>query len=307
MTEHRVSLQYGAVSATQYLRVRAAEVNTFLDGLWEASNIAAPAMRLYDAMRYSLCGTGKRIRPVLCMATAESFGVPVERALTAAAAIECIHTYSLIHDDLPSMDNDDLRRGRPTNHKVYGDAIALLAGDGLLTFAFELLSQKMDVLPHRQVRMVAVLAQAAGASGMVGGQAADILATGQGGNEELLQYIHINKTARLIQASIVIGGLFADLTPTEDDALAAFGLALGLVFQMVDDVLDIVGDEQALGKSVGSDVGQNKLTYPSLIGVEATLALAEKTLLEGLAQLEKLSVPVPLLYEIAQFVLHRDR
>jgi geranylgeranyl diphosphate synthase, type II len=264
-------------------------------------------VRLFEAMNYSLLGAGKRLRPILCIATAETFGVSVEKVLPAAAALELVHCYSLIHDDLPIIDNDDLRRGRPTNHKVYGDATALLAGDALLTYAFEQLSQPLCIAPDKQLQMIRTLAHAAGAYGMVGGQQADILAEHSDGDLELLQFIHVHKTAKLIQASVVIGSLFANVSSQEQDAVAKYGLSMGLAFQIVDDWLDVAGNEAEMGKPVGSDERLQKLTYPRLVGLERTRELAESTMQTGIEALAAAGIQAPLLTAIGEYVVRRTK
>ncbi len=270
------------------------------------ANPGRPA-RLFEAMNYSLLGAGKRLRPILCIAAAETFGVGVDKVLPAAAALELVHCYSLIHDDLPIIDNDDLRRGRPTNHKVYGDATALLAGDALLTYAFEQLSQPLGISADKQLQMIRTLAHAAGAYGMVGGQQADILAEHSDGNLELLQFIHVHKTAKLIQASVVIGSLFANVSSQEQEAVAKYGLSVGLAFQIVDDWLDVAGSEAEIGKPVGSDERLQKLTYPRLVGLEKTRELAESTMQEGVAALTSAGIQAPLLVAIGEYVVRRTR
>jgi geranylgeranyl diphosphate synthase type II len=291
-------------SVQDYIAKTAATVTEYLGTLF--SETTRPD-RLFKAMNYSLLGAGKRLRPVLCIATAETFGVSPETVLPAAAALELIHSYSLIHDDLPIMDNDDLRRGRPTNHKVFGDATALLAGDALLTYAFELLAQPMAIPAERQLRMIRILAHAAGAYGMVGGQQADILAEKSDGDLDTLQFIHVNKTAKLIQAAVLLGGLFADLSDVEERALESYGLSIGLAFQMVDDWLDVAGDETEIGKPVGSDERHQKLTYPRLVGLEKTRELAEQTVAEGVSALRSAAIDAPLLEAIGRYIVERNR
>ncbi|GMA60629.1 polyprenyl synthetase family protein [Alicyclobacillus fastidiosus] len=286
-----------------YLESCKSELNQYLETALVTSGLAK---RLYDAMNYSLLNDGKRLRPALCMATAETFGVERQAVLPAAAALEMIHSYSLIHDDLPCMDDDDLRRGQPTNHKVFGEAMALLAGDGLLTEAFVQLSKPLSgVSPDRQVSMLHTLALRAGASGMVGGQAVDVELTGQEGTLADVEYIHLHKTARLIQASIEIGALFPEL-PTECvKALSVYGESLGLAFQMIDDVLDVVGSSEELGKTPGKDVQANKLTYPRFLGVEETRELAAQVIGRGEQALLKVGIASSPLRELQSVVLER--
>lgn len=287
-----------------YIAEMGRTVTDYLSTLF--ANPGRPA-RLFESMNYSLLGAGKRLRPILCIAAAETFGVGVDKVLPAAAALELVHCYSLIHDDLPIIDNDDLRRGRPTNHKVYGDATALLAGDALLTYAFEQLSQPLGISADKQLQMIHTLAHAAGAYGMVGGQQADILAEHTDGDLELLQFIHVHKTAKLIQASVVIGSLFANVSSQELDAVAKYGLSVGLAFQIVDDWLDVAGSEAEIGKPVGSDERLQKLTYPRLVGLEKTRELAESTMQEGVEALTSAGIQAPLLEAIGEYVVRRTR
>ncbi|MBX5436299.1 MAG: polyprenyl synthetase family protein [Alicyclobacillaceae bacterium] len=256
-------------------------------------------------MNYSLLAGGKRLRPVLCLATAASFGADEEAVLPAAAALEVLHCYSLIHDDLPAIDNDDMRRGKPTNHKVFGEATALLAGDALLTYAFELLSQPLGIPAERQLEMVRVLSRAAGCYGMVGGQMEDILAERSGGSLDDLQFIHTHKTAKLIQASVVIGAVFAGVPAPVRAALERYGLEVGLAFQMVDDLLDVTGTTEELGKTAGSDERLQKLTYPALVGVEETRRLCHEAVERGLSALAEAGIEAPLLAGMARFIVAR--
>ena len=269
--------------------------------------------RLREAMMYSLNAGGKRLRPVLVLAAAEAVkGDPddAEAAMPIACAIEMVHTYSLVHDDLPEMDNDDFRRGKPTNHKVYGEALAILAGDALLTHAFYCIAQAAKggrISAETALAVTEDLARLAGAPGMVGGQTADIL--GEQGVTSLaeLEYIHLHKTSDLIAFSLQAGGRSAGATDLQLEALARFGSNLGLAFQIQDDILDLVGDEAKLGKKTNSDVERQKVTYPYLIGLEASRAAvgrltgdAKKALLSaGLAKPERL-------LEIADYLMGRD-
>lgn len=288
---------------TSYLEQCKQQLQDYLSSLFMTGGMA---VKLHEAMNYSLMTDGKRLRPALLMATARTFGVSEERVLPAAAALEMIHCYSLIHDDLPSMDDDELRRGKPTNHVVYGEAMALLAGDGLLTEAFGQMSQPfVDVAPQRQLRMVHILASRAGASGMVAGQAVDIERTGRDGSVSDVEFIHLHKTARLIQASVEIGALFPNLDETSWTALSTYGEALGLAFQMVDDVLDVVGSTEELGKTAGKDEEAHKLTYPRFIGVEQTRQLARDTIQRGQQALQDAGMNAPLLMELQALVLER--
>lgn len=235
-----------------------------------------PQKKIYEAMEYSLMAGGKRLRPVIMMMTAKMCGKEPEAVLPFAAAIEMIHTYSLIHDDLPSMDNDDLRRGKPTNHKVFGEAMAILAGDALLTKAFEAAAEFCDesVSRDRVLRAISVLAVAAGDNGMVGGQVVDIESRNE--DAELLKYLHSLKTGALIRASGMIGAILAGASEEEICAVESFCSNLGIAFQIQDDILDVTGSEEELGKPIGSDAENEKSTYVTLFGVLKAEKMAEE-------------------------------
>lgn len=235
-----------------------------------------PQKKIYQAEEYSLMAGGKRLRPVIMMMTAKMCKKSPELVLPFAAAIEMIHTYSLIHDDLPAMDNDDLRRGKPTNHKVYGEAMAILAGDALLTKAFETAASFSDesVPKERVLRAISVLANASGDNGMIGGQVVDIESRNE--DEELLRYLHSLKTGALIRASGVIGAILSGATDEEIKAVESFCDNLGIAFQIQDDILDVIGTEEEIGKPVGSDAENDKSTYVTLFGIEKAEKLAEE-------------------------------
>ena len=240
------------------------------------------SITIYESMKYSLTAGGKRLRPVLLLAACEFAGGDINNAIPFACAIEYIHTYSLIHDDMPEMDNDDLRRGVPTNHKVFGEAMALLAGDGLLSTAFEvmhrdeLLYLDEDIRLKRRIRAAYEISKYAGCRGMVAGQVADIEAEGKQCSREMLDYIHINKTAALIMASVRAGAQLGGADDKMLESLTNYAENLGLAFQIVDDILDVVGDEATLGKKTGVDLENNKSTYPALYGLEASQARLEE-------------------------------
>ena len=237
---------------------------------------ATPPATIHQAMRYSVFAGGKRIRPVLCCEASRLFSSELHAAVTAGCALELIHTYSLIHDDLPALDNDDLRRGKPTCHKKFGVAMAILAGDGLLTLAFETLT-KVNLDPARRIRIIAEIGAAAGTvNGMVGGQVADIEAEGKAVDAAGLEYIHRSKTAALIRASIVTGALAGGANDEDVERLRRFGEAIGWAFQIVDDILDVEESSAALGKTAGKDQSQNKATYPTLFGIEKSRAFAQE-------------------------------
>jgi geranylgeranyl diphosphate synthase type II len=257
-------------------------------------------------VRYSLLGGGKRLRPLLVLMAAEACGCDVERALPAACAVEMIHTYSLIHDDLPAMDDDDLRRGRPTCHKVYGEALAILAGDALLTLAFEVIAKHIRPL-ETAARCCAALAEAAGVSGMVGGQADDLAAEHTGGDLDTLESIHARKTGALLRVSLRLGALCAGADETQMRALQEYGRRLGLAFQITDDLLDVSGDEASLGKRVQKDSGRRKLTFPALLGVEESRRRAETLVDEACAALSPLEGRAQHLEALARYVVQRNR
>ena len=223
---------------------------------------------IHKAMRYSVFAGGKRLRPVLTLASAEACGGKAESALPAACAVECIHTYSLIHDDLPCMDDDDLRRGRPTNHKVFGDGVAVLAGDALLTVAFEILASATPTKRYGTASQITELAHASGSRWLVGGQVADLEGEGRKLSGAELQYIHRCKTAALLTASIRLGAMSANATPAQLKALTTFGQSVGLAFQVIDDILDVTQSSEKLGKTAGKDVDSQKATYPAIHGIE---------------------------------------
>jgi len=263
--------------------------------------------RLAEAMRYSVLAGGKRLRPVLCLLAAEACGGDPEAALPAACALELVHTYSLVHDDLPAMDDDDLRRGRPTCHKAFDEATAVLAGDGLLTLAFEVLAA--GIRPAgAALACVRALAEAAGPSGMVGGQMADLQAEGRdGATVDALEAIHRRKTGALLRAALRMGGLAAGAPATSLEALDRYGRAVGLAFQIVDDLLDVQGDEAKLGKRVGKDSGLGKWTYPALLGVDESRLRAKQLADEAVAALAPLGPGGDRLRALAVDLLERDR
>jgi geranylgeranyl diphosphate synthase, type II len=223
---------------------------------------------LSDGMRYSIFSGGKRIRPILLLASCKAVGGDERKALKAACAVELIHTYSLIHDDLPAMDNDDLRRGKPTLHKVVGEANAILAGDALLTLAFQILSEDKTLDLEKRILLISELGRASGASGMVGGQAADIEYEGKSADIKAVEYIHSHKTGSLITASCRMGGIAGDADRKSMNTLTKYGQNMGLAFQITDDILNITGDKTKTGKAIGSDIKKKKATYPAVLGIE---------------------------------------
>ena len=257
-----------------YLAQRVAYVDAALERFIPSAE-TRPAT-LHKAMRHSIFAGGKRLRPILCMAAAEACGGSKESATFAACGVECLHTYSLIHDDLPCMDDDDLRRGVPTCHKVFGEAMALLAGDALQALAFELVTKTPVTVRHSSGAMVAELARTAGSLHLVGGQVADLEGEGKKLPLEDLRYIHESKTAALLTTSVKLGGMSADADAEHMQALHDFGMATGLAFQIIDDILDVTQTSEKLGKSAGKDLASEKSTYPALMGLDASRDEARK-------------------------------
>lgn len=264
--------------------------------------------QVYRAMSYSLFAGGKRLRPILALAAAEAVGGRVADALPLACSLELIHTYSLIHDDLPSMDDDDLRRGKPTSHKVFGEALAILAGDALLTEAFHLLTRPdlmRGVSSKRRLRAINQVAKAAGSYGMIGGQVMDMASEGQEIEPQLLEYIHSHKTGALIAASVGAGAIIGGASPSQWRALNRYGETMGLAFQVIDDLLDARGEEKKLGKAVGKDQAKGKATYPALFGIDESRRKAEVLVGEALHHLQPFNGRANPLREIARFILER--
>jgi len=262
------------VNLKKYLQTRQREIERALDGYLPKAN-TKPAT-IHRAMRYSLFAPGKRLRPILCLAAAEACRGKISNALPLACAIECIHTYSLVHDDLPSMDNDDFRRGRPTCHKVFGEGIAVLAGDALLTVAFEIASNARPTARYDMAVLVRELASAAGSQRLIAGQVADLEAEGREVKRDQLRYIHENKTAAILKAAVRLGAMSANAEPQKLRAITEFGHGLGLAFQIIDDILDVTQTSEILGKSAGKDIAAKKATYPAVIGLEKSRAEARR-------------------------------
>jgi farnesyl diphosphate synthase len=262
--------------------------------------------RLHEAMRYSALQGGKRVRPALVYSTGEALGVAPEALDAAAVAVEMIHVYSLIHDDLPAMDDDDLRRGRPTCHRQFDEATAILAGDALQVLAFRSLATD-GVPPARRVAMIALLAEASGTDGMAGGQAIDLAAVGRALTADEVEEMHRRKTGALVQASVLLGALARDDLPAVDyERLARFGANLGLAFQIVDDILDIEGDPALLGKTVGADRAHDKPTYPAVVGLDAARDRARRLHDDALAELAPFGARAAMLRWLADFVVGRS-
>ena len=263
--------------------------------------------RLAESMKYSLMAGGKRLRPILLMAAADAAGGRGDDFLTSACALEMIHTYSLIHDDLPAMDNDDYRRGRLTNHKVYGAGIATLAGDALLTLAFEVLLRQKGVSPETLVRVVREVSTAAGPDGMVGGQALDLASEGKQIDKETLRRMHMAKTGALFRAAVRSGAILAGADDAKLTALTEYADAFGLAFQITDDILDVTGDEAAIGKPVGSDERNHKSTYVTLTSLDEAKSLAREAVDRAHKALAPLGEKAAFLDELAEYLITRDR
>lgn len=263
-------------------------------------------VRLHEAMLYSIRAGGKRLRPILAIAACEACGADSERVLPVAAALEMIHTYSLIHDDLPAMDDDALRRGKPTNHKVFGEAVAILAGDALLTEAFRIMSRYRhpEVSAAVLIDVIESIAEASGSKGMAGGQVVDLESEDKKIDLEKLEQLHRHKTGRLIRVSVEAGVKLAGGSPSQVEALGLYGEKIGLAFQIADDVLDIEGGEE-IGKDVGSDVANHKSTYPSLLGLEESKQKAKQLVEEAIQLLENFDAKADPLREIARYVVNR--
>jgi geranylgeranyl diphosphate synthase type II len=261
---------------------------------------------IHKAMRYSVFAGGKRLRPILCLAAAECCCSEASAALPLACAIECIHTYSLIHDDLPCMDDDDLRRGMPTSHKVFGEAIAVLAGDALLTFAFELAAQIPGWPRYSLKDVIRELAIASGSRSLIAGQVLDLESEGKRVSLPMLRFIHESKTAALLRATIRLGAMSANATPARLECLSEFGMALGLAFQVIDDILDVTQSSETLGKSAGKDLISEKATYPSVIGLEASRKVAKRLTEEAHRSLKPFARKAETLHSLADFLLERE-
>ncbi|MGC2368834.1 MAG: polyprenyl synthetase family protein [Candidatus Sulfotelmatobacter sp.] len=263
---------------------------------------------IHKAMRHSVFAGGKRLRPVLCMEAGRMIaGLLPEKIEALGAALEMLHTYSLIHDDLPALDNDDLRRGRPTCHKVFGDAIAILAGDALQTQAYEVLS-RLECPAEARVRIIEEIAHGTGTlNGMIGGQVVDLEAEHMQPTAEMLEYIHRAKTAALITASLVSGGIYAGAKDRDVKKLRAFGQSIGLAFQIVDDVLDVTQSSEQLGKTAGKDTAAQKATYPALFGIEESVRKADALVASALAELDGFGKRAENLKELAQYLVQRKK
>ncbi len=294
-----------AFKLDSWLTRQTESVNQALDRFIPKAGVKPPL--IHKAMRYSLFAGGKRMRPAICLAAAAACGGREEDALPLACAVECIHTYSLIHDDLPAMDNDDFRRGKPTSHKVFGEGMAILAGDALLTQAFEVAAQARGWPRYSHQDLVLELARASGSLKLIAGQVADLEAEGKKVSAAHLRYIHECKTSALIACSARLGGMSANCTPVQLLALTDFGYYVGLAFQVIDDILDVTQSSEQLGKTAGKDTAAEKATYPSIVGLERSRKIAADLTSKAFASLQIFRSRAVELNAIAEFLLRRDR
>ncbi len=288
-----------------YVATRGEQVNRALDRLLPSEK-TRPAT-IHRAMRYSLFAGGKRMRPALMLAAAEACGGAIEEAMPLACAVECIHTYSLIHDDLPAMDDDDYRRGKLTNHKVFGEGIAVLAGDALLTQAFEIAAQCRTWKRYDMRQVILEIAKASGSLQLIAGQVADLEGEGKKLSRKDLEYIHERKTSALLCCSVRLGGMSANCTPAQLEALTEFGHCVGLAFQIIDDILDITQTSEQLGKTAGKDTQAQKATYPSIVGLEKSKKIAQTLTARAFKSLGVFRGRAVALEALAEFLLKRDR
>lgn len=288
----------------RYIATRVKQIDRALDRY--LPNESTKPATIHKAMRYSLFAGGKRLRPVLCLAAAEACGGKIDKAMPLACAMECIHTYSLVHDDLPSMDNDDFRRGRATCHKVFGDGIAILAGDALLTIAFEIVSRAKPTSRYNMSILLREVADAAGSRKLIAGQVADLEAEGKKHDRAELRYIHENKTAAILTTTLRLGAMSANAPPNKLKAITKFGRSLGLAFQVIDDILDVTQTSEKLGKSAGKDVAAKKATYPAVIGLEASRAEAKRLTKQAHDSLSIFSERGEMLQALANYLLERE-
>ena len=290
-----------------YLKSKKEIVDTALERYLPGVSSVPPI--IFESVRYSVFAGGKRLRPILCLAAAEAVSGKADIALPAACALEMIHTYSLIHDDLPAMDDDDYRRGKPTNHRVFGEAVAVLAGDALLTEAFHLISNRelfKDVPVESILRVIHELSQASGYFGMVGGQVVDIQSEGLAVGEETLYFIHTHKTGALMTAAVRTGAILAGATEEQIHALSQYGRDLGIAFQVADDILNVEGNREALGKETGSDTRLKKATFPAVMGLDASRRKAREFVAHALVHLESFDERAEPLRAIARYAIERQ-
>jgi geranylgeranyl diphosphate synthase type II len=293
----------GAFNLDKYLGDLKQEIEAALD----ASIAVTYPEKIYESMRYSLMAGGKRLRPILCLAATELLGGDRASAMPTACAMEMVHTMSLIHDDLPAMDNDDFRRGKPTNHKVYGDDIAILAGDALLAYAFEFMATQTKGVPaERILKAIAHLGHAVAATGLVGGQVVDLECEGKSDvTAETLTFIHIHKTAALLESCVICGALLTGANDTDITRLSTYANNIGLAFQIIDDILDITSTSEQLGKTAGKDLAAQKVTYPSLWGIETSQQKAQELVEQAKAQLVSYGDAALPLMAIADYITAR--
>ncbi|WP_243290264.1 polyprenyl synthetase family protein [Bacillus sp. FJAT-47783] len=290
-------------SVTTFLQERKAIIESILPTYIE--RLQSPK-NLKDSMLYSINAGGKRLRPVLLLAILNAYSKEEKTGYFVACAIEMIHTYSLIHDDLPSMDNDDLRRGKPTNHKVFGEAMAVLAGDGLLTESFRIIAEQEEISPEKRLRLISELTKAAGVEGMVGGQVADIEGEKKALTLEELEFIHENKTAKLLGFSIIAGAILAGASEEDIEKWRVFSYHIGIAFQIRDDILDIEGKEEVIGKPVGSDTGNEKTTYPTLLTMNGAKQKLEEHITTAKEILHTLTINTKILKSLCDMIASRD-
>jgi geranylgeranyl diphosphate synthase type II len=288
-----------------YLRDKRALVDQALEAVFPEPQ--GPAADVVRAMTYSLFAGGKRLRPILCMGGAEAVGKEGRTVLPFACGLELVHTYSLIHDDLPVMDDDDLRRGKPTNHKVFGEAVALLAGDGLLTEAFRLMAGVDGVNPHSLLEVIELVGSAAGYQGMVGGQVVDIQSEGKQVDASVVNFIHSHKTGALIQASVTSGAVLGSGTREQVKAISSYGEKIGLAFQIADDILDIEGDSETMGKGVGGDARKKKITFPGVVGLQKAKEIQGRLVAEAVDALKAFDEKADPLRSIAVYIIERKK
>jgi len=304
-TKSRGPASRGPFDLEDFLATRTAAVNRAL-GRFLPRATARPAT-IHRAMRYSLFAGGKRMRPALCLAAAVACGGDEAEAMPLACAVECIHTYSLVHDDLPAMDNDDYRRGKLTNHKVFGEGIAVLAGDALLTEAFEIAARCRGWPRYPHQKVILELAGAAGSLQLIAGQVADLEAEGKRISARQLRYIHERKTSAVLCCAVRLGGMSANCTPGQLKALTDFGYHVGLAFQVIDDILDVTQTSERLGKTAGKDTKAQKATYPAIVGLENSRRIAERLTRRAFNALQAFKERAAALEAMAQFLLKRDR
>jgi geranylgeranyl diphosphate synthase, type II len=291
-----------------YLLEKRTQVDSALDEY--VPKVDGLAADLIEAMRYSLFAGGKRLRPILCMAGAEAVGGEGQHVLPVACALELIHTYSLIHDDLPLMDDDDFRRGKPTNHRVFGDVIALLAGDGLLTEAFSLMTSPFatgEIAPDRLLEAIRMISGAAGCGGMVGGQVVDMQWEGKKADFETVKFLHAHKTGALIEASVVSGAIVTGAPESQVRSVLSYGKKIGLAFQISDDILDVEGDSETMGKMAGADEEKGKTTYPSVLGLGESKKIQSALVQEAVQDLKVFGERAEPLRQIAYYIIERKK